>query len=873
MNWCKLKIEEVLKILKTDINGLSNNEANDRIKKYGNNVLPKEKDKNIISIFISEILDPICLLLIVTSIFCFFIGEVIDGSAIIFIIVVDLILGTYQEYKALKTKSSLSNIIKVNVRVLRDGMEYMIDSKLVTKGDILILSSGDKIVADARIIECNNFTTDESTLTGESINVLKNSEDINDAETVMDCKNMVFAGTSVITGRAKVVVVEISNETEIGKIADKVINTKQEKTPLTIRMDKFSKQISLAIIFISIIIFIILYLKNYQINEIIILVISLAVSAMPEGLPLALTMALTIATRRMAKNNVIVKKLSCAESLGSCTLIATDKTGTLTLNEQTLKHIVMPNIGEIDVKGTGYNNIGKVTCTNVNISDARNIAKLGVINNEAMLFKQNGTWNYFGDSIDVAFLSYGLKLGIKKDKFKIISSIPYESENKYSAVFFKENGKTYCTVKGSIEVISNFCTTTNGKRINRKKLVSENENLATQGYRVICVASGEVKEKDNYTLEDIKKLDFKGLCAFIDPIRKDVKQSLTKAKKAGIKVVMITGDHPLTAFSIAKKLDLVNSIDDIVTGDELDDYIEKGEKEFDSFIKDIKVFSRVTPLQKLYIVDSFKRQGEFVAVTGDGVNDAPALKSSNIGVAMGSGTDVAMDSSNMIIADDNFKSIVKGVEEGRTAYSNIRKVSYMLLSCGISEVLFFMLSIIFNLPAPLLAIQLLWLNVVTDGLQDFALSFEKTEDGTMFEKPRSTKESLFNRRLIEEVLVSGISIGLVVFIVWVILIKNNVDIVVSRTCIMTLMVFIQNIHVLNCRSEKKSIFEIPFNNPFIIIVIIFSILLQILIINVPLLGKFLKLTTIPFGHVVALLAISIIILIIVEIYKLLKNKS
>ena len=531
------------------------------------------------------------------------------------------------------------------------------------------------------------------------------------------------------------------------------------------------------------------------------------------------------------------------------------------------------NIGEIDVKGTGYNNTGKVTCTNVNISDARNIAKLGVINNEAMLFKQNGTWNYFGDSIDVAFLSYGLKLGIKKDKFKIISSIPYESENKYSAVFFKENGKTYCTVKGSIEVISNFCTTTNGKRINRKKLVSENENLATQGYRVICVASGEVKEKDNYTVEDIKKLDFKGLCAFIDPIRKDVKQSLVKAKKAGIKVVMITGDHPLTAFSIAKKLDLVNSIDDIVTGSELDDYIEKGEKEFDSFIKDIKVFSRVTPLQKLYIVDSFKRQGEFVAVTGDGVNDAPALKSSNIGVAMGSGTDVAMDSSNMIIADDNFKSIVKGVEEGRTAYSNIRKVSYMLLSCGISEVLFFLLSIIFNLPAPLLAIQLLWLNVVTDGLQDFALSFEKTEDGTMFEKPRSTKESLFNRRLIEEVLVSGISIGLVVFIVWVILIKNNVDIVVSRTCIMTLMVFIQNIHVLNCRSEKKSIFEIPFNNPFIIIVIIFSILLQILIINVPLLGKFLKLTTIPFGHVVALLAISIIILIIVEIYKLLKNKS
>lgn len=873
MKWYNLSIDEVLKKLKANTSGLSNNEAKKRIEKYGINELPKEHDKNIFSILITEIFEPICLLLILTIIFCLFIGEVIDAITISFIVVVDLILGTYQEYKALKTKSSLQNMINVRVRVLRDGMEYMIDSKYVTKGDILILSSGDKIVADARILECSNFTTNESSLTGESINVLKTNENLKEIESIVDCSNMVFAGTNVITGRAKVVVVEISKDTEIGKIADKVINTKSEKTPLTIRMDKFSKQISIAILLISLIIFVILYLKGYEVNEIIILVISLAVSAMPEGLPLALTMALTIATRRMSKNNVIVKKLSCAESLGSCTLIATDKTGTLTVNEQTLKHIIVPNIGEIAVKGIGYNNVGKVNCIGTNINDARNIAKLGVINNEASLFKNNGEWNYFGDSIDIAFLSFGLKLGIKKENFNIVSLIPYESEKKYSAVFYKENGKCYCTVKGSLEVVISFCTTINGKRINRKKLKIENEKLASLGYRVICVACGEVNEKENYTEKDIKKLDFKALCAFIDPIRKDVKYSLEKAKKAGIKVVMITGDHPLTALSIAKTLNLVNSIEEIVTGDELEDYIKRGDKEFDNFIKDIKVFSRVTPLQKLHIVNSFKRQGEFVAVTGDGVNDAPALKSSNIGIAMGSGTDVAIDSSNMIITDDNFKSIVKGVEEGRNAYSNIRKVSFMLLSCGVSEVLFFMLSIIFNLPAPLLAIQLLWLNVVTDGLQDFALSFEKAEDGIMEELPRKTNESLFNKRLIEEVLVSGITIGLIVFLVWIILLKNNADVALSRGYIMTLMVFIQNVHVLNCRSEKKSIFEIPFNNPLVIFVIIFSILLQIIVMKVSLFSKFLKLETIPMIHMLVLFAISIIILIVVEIYKLIKNKS
>ncbi|MBQ9181249.1 MAG: HAD-IC family P-type ATPase [Bacilli bacterium] len=872
MDWYSLNINEVLDKVNSRKTGLSNKEASAKLKKYGVNELPKQKEKSILGMIIDGIKDPICLLLIITAIFCLIIGEFIDAITITFIVVVDLILGTFQEYKAEKTKSSLSNMIDVKTLVLRDDMEYYIDSKLIVKGDILVLSSGDKIVADARIIECSNFTTNESALTGESINVEKTSGNFLNVSSIADCKNMVFSGTTVMTGRAKVVVVETSNNTEIGKIANTVINMKSEKTPLSIRMEKFSKQITITVFSISLIIFLLLYLKGYAIKEIFLLVISLFVSAMPEGLPLSLTMALTIGSNRMSKNNVIVKKLSSAESLGSCTLIATDKTGTLTLNEQTLKRIIMPNIGEITVSGTGYNDKGKVQCINCNISDARKIAKLGVINNEASLFKEKGIFQYYGDSIDIAFLSYGLKLGVKKGS-NIIYSIPYESENKYSAVFYKENDKTYCTVKGSLEVVSKFSKTLNGKRFNKTKVNDENERLASLGYRVICIASGEVENKDSYTVADIKKLDFKCLAAFIDPIRKDVNASLEETKKAGIKVVMITGDHPLTAFSIAKQLNLAKTTEEIVTGMELDEYLKKGEKEFDEFIKDVKVFSRVTPLQKYEIVNSFKRQGEFVAVTGDGVNDAPALKSASIGVAMGSGTDVAKDSSDMIIVDDSFKSITKGIKEGRIAYSNIRKVSFMLLSCGLAEVLFFLLTLILNLPTPLLAIQLLWLNVVTDGLQDFSLSFEKAEDDIMNQKPRNTHDSLFDRKLVHEVIVSGISIGLVVFVVWLFLMINNVDVTLARGYIMTLMVFIQNIHVLNCRSEDKSIFDMKYDNKLLFLVIIVSIMLQILVIKVPFLSNLLKVKAFPISHMIVLFTISIVILLIMEVYKCLKNKS
>ena len=684
---------------------------------------------------------------------------------------------------------------------------------------------------------------------------------------------MLFAGTSVLTGRAIAVVTSTALNTEVGKIAEKVTQTEESKSPLTMRMEKFSKQISLIIVVISIIIAVILYFKDYKPMEIFLSVVALSVSAMPEGLPLALTMALTIAEDKMSKRNVIVKKLNSVESLGSCTVIASDKTGTLTVNEQTAKMIVLANGETFEIEGNGYNDNGKIVEYDyANIDNAKYIATLGNINNEAMLEKDKHGWKRFGDSIDIAFLALARKLKVNDIKYKKIDVIPYESEKKYSAYFYRKDGKDHCTAKGSIEVILDFCKYSfKGKKkvkIDKEKILKQNEALAASGYRVIAICDGEIKPQNEYSERDINSLTFVGLVGFIDPVRKEVKASIQECEKAGIKVLMITGDHALTAYAIAKELDIVSSQNEVVTGSDLDFYIDDEDK-FDKFIEDKRVFARVTPIQKLKIVESLQRNGEFVAVTGDGVNDAPAIKAANIGVAMGSGTDVAKESAKMIITDDNFVSIVAGIEEGRNAYSNIRKISIMLLSCGFAEVLFFVLSILFNLPIPLVAIQLLWLNLVTDGLQDIALSFERETDIIMKKPPRSPNESLFEKNLVVQILLSGLFIGIIVFIIWYILISHvKMEVSHARAYVLALMVFIQNIHVINCRSEVKSIFKMNFReNKFIIFTIITSILLQILVMEVPYLSKFLQTYSVPVLHMFILLCVAIPILFVMEAYK------
>ena len=856
-------IEEIFKELDSNKGGLSSDEVLKRLTENGQNVLPSKKRKSILEIFLKELTSPIEVVLIVTVIISLLIGETIDALVILFIILVDVIMGTYQENKALKSAEALTKLLKTKAIVLRDGKKQEIDSEDLVVGDIILVESGTKITSDARIIECSNLRVDESALTGESLPEAKTNEVLSGNIPLGDRCNMLFAGTNVMTGRGKAIVVATSINMEIGKIAKTVAETKEEKSPLTIRTEKFTKQISMIILVIALISGTLLYIKGYEVKAIFLSVVALAVSAMPEGLSLALTMALTIASNRMSKKNVIVKNLNSVESLGSCTVIASDKTGTLTVNEQTARKIVLASGETYDVTGTGYNINGKIVpIGDVSLEKVKPLIELGALNNEATKKCEDDVTYYFGDSIDIAFLVLNEKIGLRSTLNKK-DIIPYESEKQYSAVFYELDGKLRCTVKGSLEKVMSFSEKKN-------TYIEQNENLSKEGYRVIAIADGEVKGTNE---DDIKKLNFLGLVAFIDPVRKEAIESIKECHTAGIKVVMITGDHPLTAFSIAKELKLAKTYEQVTTGLDIEEAYKLGEEYFDNFIKDKTVFSRVTPLDKLHIVESYKRMGEFVAVTGDGVNDAPAIKAANIGIAMGSGTDVAKDTASMIITDDNFKSIVSGVKEGRIAYSNIRKITLFLLSCGMAEVLFYLLSVGFNYDLPLLAIQLLWINVVTDGLQDIALSFETASDDIMREKPRSTKESLFNKDLMLEVIIFGSTIGLMVFLTWKFLMDRNTNLLLARSIVMTLMVFIQNIHVLNCRSEKNSVFTTNImTNKFVIITIIGSMLLQFIITKVSFLANMLNITTLSLPVVALIFAISLIIIIIAEIYKAIYRK-
>ncbi|MCI9234321.1 MAG: HAD-IC family P-type ATPase [Bacilli bacterium] len=879
-HWYQKSTSIIEKELKTQKEGLSESEALSRLKKYGNNELPKSKQKNAFNIFFSQLLNPLVVILIITGIISVFAQEYVDAIFILFVILADAILGTFQEWKAEKSASTLQNMIELKSKVIRDNRSLLLPSKHLVIGDLINLESGDKISADIRLIHTSNLTVDEAFLTGESIATIKCSEPITNESPITEQKNMGFAGSTVLSGRGTGIVVATGKDTELGKIAHHVTNSDSTKSPLVIRMEKFTKQISILVIMIAIIITFILYLKGMAPREIFFTVVALSISAIPEGLPVSLTIALSIASSRMAKKNVIVRKLNAVEGLGSCTVIATDKTGTLTLNEQTAKIITFPNGKNHTISGIGYNGNGSIENCN---SEVKNIVTMGVLNNEASLYLNDQEWKYHGDSIDVALLSLGHKAKMNskmKDDFPIIGDIPYESEKKYSAVFYQNKKETEVTIKGSLETILSFCETMriDGKEIplDSQKIIKQSEELAASGYRVIAFAQGIKKnfiKKETYDQNDIPKLTFLGMISFIDPLRKEVPEAIKACKKAGIKVIMITGDHPLTAKAIGKELEF-NS-ETIATGNELQKYLDQGEKMSDEFIKTISIFSRVTPSQKLAIIESLKRQGEFVAVTGDGVNDAPAMKAANIGIAMGSGTDVAKETGSLIITNDNFSSIVSGVEEGRFAYDNIRKVIYMLLSCGISEVLFFILALTFGMPIPLLAIQLLWLNLVTDGIQDVALAFEKGDKNVMYKPPRKRNESIFNKLMIEEVLLSGMIIGGTVFGFWFYLINIvHMDIESARSYVLLIMVFMQNIHVLNCRSELTSAFKLSIkNNPFVICGILSTLVLQLIVTETPFLSSILKTTSLDSYHILLAFILTIPLLIIMELFKYIKRKE
>lgn len=887
LSWHSMDELEVIKELNTDFKGLSEEEASQRLSKWGKNKLPSGKKITLGAIILHQLLNPLIFILLAASIASILIGEAEDAFFILLVIIINSTLGTYQEYNAEKSAESLQQLMKIKARVTREGKTYETDAENLVPGDKVELESGQKVPADIRLIEVQNLAVDESFLTGESMASVKNSTILTPETAIPDQKNMVFAGSTVLTGRGTGFVVQTGLKTQVGKIARDVSSSQSAQSPLLIRMNRFIRQISIFIISISLVIGLYLWWQGMELTSIFFFVVAMAVSAIPEGLPIALTVALSIAAKRMAKRNVIVRKLTAVESLGSCTVIASDKTGTLTVNEQTARLIILPDGKKFEVSGEGYNGLGhvfwgeeKITLFPESNDALADLIRIAVMANEADLNNQHDKWIYHGDSIDVALLALSYKLGIIPENFRsntpILDDIPYESENKYAGCIIQTEKSPQILIKGAVETILQYCssikTQENETNIDKEKIINQTNELANQGYRILAFAWGDwpdFKKKSSYSPSEFPPLCLAGLVAFIDPLRNEAKESIKTCNKAGIRVIMITGDHPATALTIAKELGIANEQHQAVTGVMLEQLGQPGNPSFDEAVLRSSVFARVTPVQKLQIVDVLINNGEFVAVTGDGVNDAPALKRANIGVAMGSGTDVAKETGEMIVVDDNFSSIVAGVEEGRYAYDNVRKVIYLLIATGAAEVLMFIAAILSGLPLPLLPVQLLWLNLVTNGIQDVALAFEKGEPGTLLKKPRKPSEKIFNPLMIKQTTISSMIIGGIVFGLWYWLIEHmKMNEYHARDMVLLLMVFMQNFHVFNCRSETTSTFRIPLKrNWFLVGGVIIAQGLHIISMHIPFMQHILKIEPITLNEWGSILLLAIPILIGMELFK------
>lgn len=869
--WYQLSTDEIFSKLQTAEAGLSAAEVEKRLQQYGKNTVPQPKSKTLATIFFSQFLDPLIYVLIAAAIISVFTGDVADAIFIVIIIVVNAILGAYQEWQAENSAEALRNMVKIKCRVKRNGRIYEVEAEELVPGDIVLLESGLKVPADLRLFKSNDLSVEEALLTGESLAVIKNIQPLPATQelSIGDRVNMAFAATTVQKGRGEGIVVATAQHTQIGLIANSLRVTEAEQPPLKKRMEAFSKKISFIVVGICVLLGVIGYLEGMPLHDIFFLMVAVGVSAIPEGLPVALTVALSIGTRRMAKRNVIVRKLPAVEGLGSCTLIASDKTGTLTMDQQSIQKIYLPDGKMLTVTGQGYNGEGQLKDGDTVITEPTEqlmqFLMASIFANEGILRKTANGWEHSGDAVDVAFRALAYKIGKEPTYFtslaELVEMIPYESEKKYSGAIYRQNNQVQYVMKGAVETVLQYIPQEEHEQLNKI-----GEAMAADGYRVMAVAGAAVETADT---ENLPPLRLYGLIGMIDPLRAEAKEAVKACHVAGITVVMVTGDHPATALAIAKGLDIASSSSEIITGTELSAIENLPANELSQQLKNKKVFARVTPLQKQLIVETLKALGHFVAVTGDGANDAPALKSAHIGVAMGAGTDLAKEASSIIITDNNFASIEAGIEEGRFTYENLRKIIYLLISTGAAELLTVGLAIILNMPMPFIAVQLLWLNIVTNGIQDVSLAFEKGDPAVMLRPPRKPGENIFDKMMNSEVIISAIVMAGVVFGVWAYLLhQSDYNEVHSRSLIVMLMVLLQNFHVLNCRSETKSLLRIPFKNNYVLIGgIMLAQLVQIAAAYIPGLNTTLQLEPILLHEWLLLLPAALSIFVVMELFK------
>lgn len=867
--WYKKSKNEILQELDVDEkNGLSSTEALRRLEKYGKNKLETKKKKTLFKQFLSQLKDVMIYILIIAAIISAFLGEISDALIILLVIIINAVIGVIQESKAEKALDALKELSTPKALVKRDGSLKEILSEDIVPGDILIIDAGRYIPGDLRLIDTANLKIEESAFTGESVPSEKDASFLPNKEIpIGDQNNMAFMSTLATYGRGVGVVVSTGMNTEIGKIAKMIEQEENDETPLQKKLSELGKILGFLAVGICILIFIISFFQGRDLLEMFLTSISLAVAAIPEGLPAIVAIVLALGVQRMVKKNAIIRKLPAVETLGSVSIICSDKTGTLTQNKMTVTTIYA---NDSYIKESEFN---------LNDNESKLLVDCMVLCNDATYSEKSQT----GDPTEIALLESPFKLNILKEKlekeFKRIDEIPFDSDRKLmTTVNLVDDKKARVFTKGALDSILSICNkiSINGKLLDFSKeykaKVLENSNIMSdKALRVLAFAYKDIS-KENIVLDSLEKdLVFIGMVGMIDPPRLEVKDSIKLCKSAGITPVMITGDHKNTAFAIANELGIAEDISQAITGHEIDKFKEE---EFNEKIINYRVFARVSPEHKVKIVKAFKSHGNIVSMTGDGVNDAPSLKAADIGVAMGiTGTDVSKGASDMILTDDNFSTIVSAVEEGRKIYLNIKKSIVFLLSCNLGEILTLFTAILLNWNSPLQPIHILWVNLITDSFPALALGVDKTKEDVMNNPPRNPKESIFIKSDKIQLIINGVLIGGITLFAFKLGERLYADSLIHAQTMAFVVLSVSQLFLsLSLRSNTKSAFSLGiFSNKYLVYSILLGIFLQVIIISISFIANIFKVTPLLLYDWIVVILVSLIPFAINEILKLFRK--
>ena len=787
--------EDTIQYFDSSLNGLKQEEAEKRLKQNGYNELEEKEKVSTWKLFIDNFKDPLVIILLIAAIVQIFLGEVVESSIIFAVLMLNSILGVIQTKKAEGSLKSLKELSVPNAKVIRDGVKATVKSRELVVGDIVTLEAGDHIPADGRIIESQTFKVVEGMLTGESEPVLKHENKIDEECPLGDRKNMVFSGSMVVNGRATYIATGCGMNTEMGKIANLLDNAENKQTPLQRKLDDFGKKLGIVIVLLSMIIFGVQVIRGANVADSFMFAIAIAVAAIPEALSSIVTIVLATGTNTMARKQAVIRKLPAVETLGSTSIICTDKTGTLTQNKMTVQETYI--YGNDSIEGKKALLLSSILCNDSDISI-------------------EGT--EIGDPTEVALINYAIKKELDyksiREEYSRLQEIPFDSDRKLMSTINKIEGKTLMMTKGAPDVLFNRCThaINNGKVVEiNEDIINEykkvNEEFSNKALIVLAFAVKEVDENLEPSIEDENNMILVGLMAMIDPPREEVYKAISSAKEAGIKTIMITGDHKTTACAIAKEIGIIEDGDIALTGQELD---LLSEEEFDKQLEHISVYARVSPENKIRIVKAWQKKGKITAMTGDGVNDAPALKQADIGIGMGSGTEVAKDASAMVLLDDNFATIVNAIEVGRTVYNNIKKSITYLFSGNLGGIIAILFAVMSDWANPFTTLQLLFINLITDSLPAIALGLEKPEKGIMENQPRDPNESILDKDTLRSVAKRGLIIGIVTIIAQYIGMKTSPEL--GTAMAFSTLTLSRIIQTFASRSNTETIFKLGFRS-------------------------------------------------------------